>query len=407
MAYQNGSLKKANRKEGKVWLFRYRVTKPDGSRVENTKVIGTIANLPTRMAAWNEVDRQGLRTEINRVTEKKPTFGSIAMKYLLKEHGEKSGKAHTTSQGVRFYIENYLIPRWGNYVADEVKKKDVRDWLEALRDDAKKPLAGPTVSKIKSIMFTIYGFGQFEEFCTANPCSGWRLKGVKSQHVPVTITPEQARQIIHALKDPRHKMLVLVCACTAVRASEACGLRWSDVDWKNDQISINRRWTAAQMGEPKTARSKAPVPLHPVLAELLAQYRSISMYAGEEDYIFPSLKESGRVPLCAGIFVTDHLRPAAIKANVKIGKQQRFGLHSFRSSLATWLISIDKVDPKTAQGTLRHENPEMTLSKYAQVVSSEALAAQGRYLKGMGLADCGLVVGQSLLTENTGNGAIQ
>jgi hypothetical protein len=42
--------------------------------------------------------------------------------------------------------------------------------------------------------------------------------------------------------------------------------------------------------------------------------------------------------MCAGIFVTVHLRPAAIRAGVGIAPGQRFGLHSFRSSLATWLV---------------------------------------------------------------------
>jgi hypothetical protein len=39
-------------------------------------------------------------------------------------------------------------------VADEVKNKDVRDWLGELKDHEENPLAGQTDAKIKSIMFT-------------------------------------------------------------------------------------------------------------------------------------------------------------------------------------------------------------------------------------------------------------
>ena len=96
--------------------------------------------------------------------------------------------------------------------------------------------------------------------------------------------------------------------------------------------------------------------------------------------------------MTAGIFVTDYLRPAARATGVKLVHGQRFGLHSFRSSLATWLTSIDKSDVKTTQGILRHANAETTLNKYAQSVPVEALAAQGRFLEAMGLGK-----GQQLL----------
>jgi integrase len=296
---------------------------------------------------------------------------------------------------VNLYLRNYLIPKWGTCAASGIKRADIRDWLYDLRDNENTDLEGPTVSKIKSVMGTIYNFGIFEEIVAVNPCAGWRLQNVKSTHVPVTVTPEQAKAIIGLLGDPRHKMLVLVCASTAVRASEACGLKWRDIDWAMNQIRIERRWTAADLDEPKTKRSKAPVPLHPVLAYFLVQWRSITPYGGDDDWVFPSFKMSGTIPMCAGIFVTDYLRAAAVAAGVEIKPEQKFGLHSFRSSLATWIVSIDKSDPKTAQGILRHENIETTLGPYAQVVQPEAIAAQGRYLEA-----CGLGVGQRLLPDS-------
>src|SRR4029077_20908177 len=42
MAYQRGSLKKVRRKEGETWVLRYRVTNPDGRRVENVTPIGLV-----------------------------------------------------------------------------------------------------------------------------------------------------------------------------------------------------------------------------------------------------------------------------------------------------------------------------------------------------------------------------
>jgi integrase len=46
----------------------------------------------------------------------------------------------------------------------------------------------------------------------------------------------------------------------------------------------------------------------------------------------------------------------------------RAGLHAFRHSLATVLIVEENVDPKTAQGILRHTDAGLTMNiyKYAQ-----------------------------------------
>jgi integrase len=126
----------------------------------------------------------------------------------------------------------------------------------------------------------------------------------------------------------------------------------------------------------------------------LHEWRKVTQYGGDDDWIFPSYKMSGSIPMCAGIFVTDHLRPAALTAGIKIADGQRFGLHSLRSSMATWMVSIDKTDVKTAQGNMRHANPEIMLTKYAQAVTDEMHDVQVRWF-----ASCGLGVGQSLLAE--------
>jgi integrase len=54
--------------------------------------------------------------------------------------------------------------------------------------------------------------------------------------------------------------------------------------------------------------------------------------------------------------VHKYLRPAAIKAGmIKEGEKVRFGFHNFRHALATALVKM-RVDAKTAQGILRHED---------------------------------------------------
>ena len=61
--------------------------------------------------------------------------------------------------------------------------------------------------------------------------------------------------------------------------------------------------------------------------------------------------------------------------------------------MATWIVGIAKVDPKTAQGILRHGKISTTLDLYAQTVKDEMLSVQDKYLKTL---NCGLIVGQPM-----------
>jgi len=73
---------------------------------------------------------------------------------------------------------------------------------------------------------------------------------MKSDYEPVIVPPSDTMRIIDALGNPLHKVLVLLVACTGLRASEAVGLRWGDI--RDGLIHVLRRWSAANLDEPKT-----------------------------------------------------------------------------------------------------------------------------------------------------------
>jgi integrase len=123
-----------------------------------------------------------------------------------------------------------------------------------------------------------------------------------------------------------------------------------------------------------------------VLAHFLRERRAQTPYAADEDFVFPSLRAKGRVPLSASIFVADHLRTAAKKAGICIKDGQRFGLHNLRHSLSNWLVNKAKIEPKTVQGILRHSKIQTTLDLYTQEDSDETRAAQGEYLMALGVS---------------------
>jgi integrase len=83
------------------------------------------------------------------------------------------------------------------------------------------------------------------------------------------------------------------------------------------------------------------------------------------------------------MLVEDYLRPAAVKAGILAkDDERRFGFHTCRHSLATFLVAKD-FDPKTVQALLRHSDIRRTLGLYAHADMEKGLLAQGQMLEAM------------------------
>jgi integrase len=385
MSYQRGSLKKVPRKEGDTWVLRYRVSTADGRRVENTMPVGLVSDFPRERDAWRDVDALGLLARINDAPS--PIcirFDALAEHYLKADFGEDAmrPKSENTAAIVRHIVRNYLIARWGGETAEDIKPLDLQRWLKSLNSD--KGLAWTTISKMRGIMSRIYKVGILHGHVSKNPVQHVETRST-STYRAIVITPQQTLAILRGLANPLHHTLVLTCAATALRASEILALRWSDILWEEARIRVSKRWALGKDGQTKTDASDGYVPLHSVLAHHLHYWQAHTPYAKDADFVFPSLKAGGRVPLSGAVFVADHLRPAAIRAGVHIENGQRFGLHNLRHSLSNWLVNKAKVEPKTVQGILRHSRVQTTLDLYTQEDSDEARAAQGEFLKALGI----------------------
>ena len=386
MAYQRGSLKQVKRKNGLTWILRYRITKADGSRAENSETVGLVNDFPKESDALKEVDRLGILVRINAdVQTGRIRFAALAEQYLKNDFGADAVRSKTerTVLNTEHIVRGYLVARWRNEVAEDIKPLEIQRWLKSLNTDS--GLAWTTISKMRGVMSRIYKVGILHEHVTTNPVLAVETSSTTS-YKAILITPQQTLAIIQSLPNVLHRILVLTCAATGLRSSELLALRWSDVLWEEAKIAITKRWSRGKDGPTKTPKSEGHVPLHPALAYHLKEWRAQTPYAKETDFVFPSLMAEGRVPLSPAVFVADHLRPAARRAGVQVPDGHRFGLHNMRHSLSHWLVNKAKVEPKTVQSILRHSRIQTTLDVYTQGDGDETRAAQGAFLKELGMA---------------------
>ena len=101
------------------------------------------------------------------------------------------------------------------------------------------------------------------------------------------------------------------------------------------------------------------------MTEFLRAWHCETPYSEDTDWIFPSFRLTGKNSISGNQFLKDHIRPGFIKHPlIESAYRGRAGHHAFRHSLATVLITEEQVDPKTAQGILRHANSDVTMLIY-------------------------------------------
>jgi integrase len=213
----------------------------------------------------------------------------------------------------------------------------------------------------------------------------------QSDYEAAVVMPDQMIAILAQLDRPETKvewMLALVHAATALRPEECFALQWRDIDYQDSQILVRRARSKGKETGGKTEGSMKPVAMHPVLAAYLNAWRNETPYSKDDDWIFASFREKGRVPRAASSCGKDYLRPAAVAAGV-IAKddRSRFGWHNLRHSLATFFGS-NEIPLSTIQSMLRHTKPATT-ARYIHAVNSKQIEAQGKYLEAIKLGKNG------------------
>jgi hypothetical protein len=156
-----------------------------------------------------------------------------------------------------------------------------------------------------------------------------------------------------------------------LRQSEIFGLKWEDIDFTQGNMSVTRSIVYGVVGSCKTESSQKPLPIHPLLADALLEWRKHARYTAADDWVFASTRYRGRRPYWGQAILRKYIRPVALR----VGVQKRFGWHTFRHTYSTLLRSVG-TEFKVMQELLRHSTLRSTLDVYTQAVTPAKHAAQ-------------------------------
>jgi integrase len=171
--------------------------------------------------------------------------------------------------------------------------------------------------------------------------------------------------------------MVFVDIATGLRLSELLGLKWLDFDFEGGQINLCRGIVRQNLGKMKNEASRKPLPLDPLLAGVLLQWRAICPYNQPSDYVFATPTMRGTQPYWANSVMENYIQPAAKRAEIA----KHIHWHIFRHSMAT-LLKDHGTEVKVLQELLRHSTSKVSLDVYTQAMTPAKRLAQS-FITGM------------------------
>jgi integrase len=143
-----------------------------------------------------------------------------------------------------------------------VRTVDVGSWLRSLAR------ARSTCAKIRNLMSVLFNHAWQYEFFDRNPIK-LVPQSAKRRTAPSVLVPAEIKLLLDNL-EIRERTLVLLAASTGLRQSELFALKWGDID----------------LSQTKTEASQKPVPVHPILAAALTQWRARCHCRDVNDWVF-------------------------------------------------------------------------------------------------------------------------
>jgi len=368
---QRGSLIRSARRHGPdVWLFRWSETSANGRRVYRKRVIGTVDQYS------DAVEARRIATGILAMPSPgdfpiKPASMTIAelskhFQYRELAHDD-NWRSYSTRRNYKFYLERWIIPRWGDCALGHVRTIEVESWLRSL------PLARSSCAKIRNLMSVLFNHAWRHELFDRNPIKLVR-QSAKRRTTPNVLIPAEIKLLLDNLA-LRERTLVLLAASTGLRQSEIFALKWGDIDFTQGTMNVMRSIVYGVVGLCKTESSQKPVPVHPILAEALVQWRELCRYRESDDWVFANEHYRGRHPYWGQAILRNVVRPVA----ERVGIQKRIGWHTFRHTYSTLLRSVG-TEFKVMQELMRHSSLRSTMDIYTQAVTPAKHAAQAAVL---------------------------
>lgn len=175
---------------------------------------------------------------------------------------------------------------------------------------------------------------------------------LKSNYVIKPFTVDEIKMILNYQRDDFFINYFAIAIFTGLRSGELLALKWSDIDFVNNTISINRTFTGGFESTPKTLSSRAVIDL-PI--EALEYFKLQQIKNGLREYIF--YNKQGK------LIKTTHNLNRILRTVLKDLNLPDRCIYQTRHTFASIKLSFGE-RLEWVSFMLRHKDTSLTLRKY-------------------------------------------
>ena len=296
----------------------------------------------------------------------------------------KRTESHETYYNYCNTVNNHIIPALGNKRMADVTRGDIQKLF-----NAKASYSRSVAEQVKTIMNVSFSYAVTSKVISVSPVEGvglpktetsqkktaFRSRSIDTQK---TLTMEQVLVLLEKSKDTPIHMQVLFGVLMGLRRSEINGVKYSDIDYINRTLNVNR-----QLGRIHNAKKEDFAPKTFTKQEVGLKTKSSYREIPIPDYVFEEIlkerqvyeanrnRRKGEFQDLDYICCSAYGRPRSKGFHCKYYKQllAESGLpdirwHDLRSTYCTLLLK-EEFNPKAVSKLMGHAKELITMDVYA------------------------------------------
>lgn len=279
--------------------------------------------------------------------------------------------------GIRISTKNNYENQWKNSAYSAIGDMELKDvkpiHCQKILNDLAANHKSSTIKTYRALMWSVFECAVENDFIQKNPVERTKVVGGERTAGKQALTLEEQKLFLQESSRYVYYNGLSFVLQTGLRVGELTALKWSDIDFENRKMRVERSaaWIDGRgfvFGNTKTESGKREIPLTKEAIEILKRQKEKNSQnkivpIQYTDYIFVNSK---------GLPIPKYAYNKGIYAACDRAGIRRFSIHLLRHTFATRCIE-NGMRPKTLQAILGHSKIEMTMNLYVHVTEDSKM----------------------------------
>ena len=225
-------------KRGNKWSYRYSVKDPITKRMKQVRISGFRTK---EEAKADRIRREYEAKEGKYVSKSKETLSDLLNAWFKNRQDLREGK-FATLNNYRQMLDFYILPKLGAIPVQDITSETLEDFFrELVKAGGKKnrPLSHSTYRACVNVLSMGLNYAVSKKKLAFNPIVN--VKRLKGRTKPIiAYSMQEIKLLLDNLSTYRLYAFFYLACHTGARRGELVALRWSDLNFNNQTLSINK-----------------------------------------------------------------------------------------------------------------------------------------------------------------------